>query len=373
MTQDDSHIVTASICGFGRFLREEGFTIGLSEVLDALRIAELGLMSHRAVFERALCSLFAIHRSEAARFGRLFEAYWSGQLRRRHAVHRSSLQVEGPQSVPVLLRSQQATESAEASNDAQGASTKERLVQVDFAHVHQDDQALLEALAHRLFLSMTRRLTRRRTAARHGTELDLRRTIRLSIARGGTPLDLAYTARKPQRPRITALLDVSGSMDRYSYLLLRFIHALGRRYASVNAFVFSTHLRSITRALRLVRRPEELADLASESNAWRGGTRIAACLENFLNVYGPRALSRHTLVLVLSDGLETGDPTRLGEQVRRIQQRARSLIWLNPLIGMEGYQPLTRGIKHIMPHIDKFLPAHNLDSLLQLEAHLRDA
>lgn len=373
MTRGDSCSLTASVCGFSRFLREEGFTIGLGETLDALRIAELGVIANRSVFERALCSLFSTSRSEAARFGRLFETYWSGSVRRRHAVHRRAVEVAGPRNVPVLLRSMQAEESAESTNDAQGASVADRQIQVDFARLRQEEQDALERLADRLFLKMARRLLRRRTAARRGTELDLRRTIRLSIARGGMPLDLAYLVRKTQRPRVTALLDVSGSMDRYSYFLLRFIHALGRRYARVNSFVFSTHLRNISRLMRLVRRPEELADLARESNAWRGGTRISACLEEFMHVYGQHALSRGTLVLVLSDGLETGDVRLLGWQMRRMRQRARSIIWLNPLIGMDGYEPLTRGIRHILPHVDQFLPAHNLDSLLQLEAHLRYA
>ena len=373
MNQEHSGTLAAAVCGFGRYLREEGFTIGLGETLDALRIAELGLMSDRTAFERALRSLFATSRSEAARFGRLFEVYWSGSVRRRHAVHRSALQVDGPRNVPVLLRSQEAAESAESRDEAQGASSTERLTQIDFARVRQEDQEALETLADRLFLKMSLRLLRRRTAARHGTELDLRRTIRLSIARGGMPLDLAYMARKLQRPRITALLDVSGSMDRYSYFLLRFIHALGRRYARVNSFVFSTHLRCITRQMRLVRRPEELVDLARESNAWRGGTRISASLAQFVRSYGQQALSRSTLVLVLSDGLETGDPSRLGGQVRRIRQHVRNLIWLSPLVGMDGYEPITRGIRHITPHVDAFLPAHNLESLLRLEAHLRHA
>lgn len=369
----DSASVTAAMCGFGRFLREEGYTIGLGEMLDALRIAELGMLADRTALERALCSLYSTSREEAARFGRLFETYWSGSVRRKHAVHRSAVSVAGPRTVPVLLRSQEAQEAEESSDDAQGASVADRLIQVDFARTRQEDQDSLETLADRLFARLSRRLLRRRAAARHGEELDLRRTIRLSIARGGMPFDLAFMARKLQRPRITAILDVSASMDRYSYFLLRFIYALGRRYARVNSFVFSTQLRCITREMRLIRRPEELADLAHESHAWRGGTRIGACLEEFVQLYGQQALSRNTLVLVLSDGLDTGDSAQLGLQVRRIRQQARKVLWLSPLAGMDDYEPLTRGVRDILPNVDEFLPAHNLDSLLQLEAHLRHA
>ena len=371
MTGSDS--IAEAVCGFGRYLRQEGYTPGVAEVLDALRVAKLGLIANSEAFKHALCSLFANSHDEATRFGPLFDSYWSGNVRRKHAVRHSAVQSAGRQTLEVLLQNHQAGETDESSDNAQGASITDRLVQVDFAQVRESDQEALAALADRLFRRLSRRLSRTRKAARQGNELDLRRTIRLSIARGGEPVDLAFLARKLQRPRVTALLDVSASMDKYASFLLRFMHALGRKHARVHSFVFSTRLRCITRPLRQVRRPAELSGLARESQAWRSGTRIGACLEEFMRKHAQQAISRSTLVLVLSDGLDTGDPGQMAMQVRRIRQRSRKVLWLSPLAGMEDYEPITRGLKEALPHIDAFLPAHNLSSLLQLEAHLHHA
>ena len=370
MTLQGSASVSGAMSRFCQFLRTEGYTIGISETLDALRIAHLGAFYNQTLFERSLCSLFSTSREESERFRHLFETFWSGSVRRRHAVRRSPVGVTPSRNLAVLLQEQHAVKPSGSEAQMPGASAAERLLRKDFARVRLADQEALEALADRLFRRMSQRLSRKRTAKNTGAEVDLRRTIRHSIARGGMPIDLAFLARKPRRRPITVLLDVSASMDKYSHLLLRFMHALGRRYARVNSFVFSTRLRCITRAMQRCIGPEGLADLIKDSDAWRGGTRIGRCLEDFLCDRAAPNLSRNSLVLVLSDGLDTGDPDHLALQVRRLRQRARRLLWLSPLLGSEEYEPVTRGIQAILPHVDDFLPAHNLESLLQLEAHL---
>ena len=160
-------------------------------------------------------------------------------------------------------------------------------------------------------------------------------------------------------------------MDRYSFFLLRFIYALQRHFDRVDAFLFSTRLTCVTPALKARRFPDTLPHLADAADAWSSGTRIGDCLETFNDEYARRVLTRDTLVFILSDGLDTGEPALLTRELQAIKQSARKLIWLNPLLGMKEYEPLARGIASALPLIDAFVPAHNLESLLDLESHLR--
>ncbi len=365
--------LTHTIAGFCGFLREHGFTVGVGETLDALEAARQGTLQNRQEFMTALRSLLCTDRQEFCRFGELFDAYWKGSLQRKHTVRQKGRTRAVTRSIPLLLLGSQAQEAEESGKDTHGASAAERLRRTDFSKVAVDDQDQLEALAARLFRLMSLRLSRHLKASLQKEKIDLRRTIRRSIPYGGTPIDLAHRARKLRRPHLTALLDVSASMDRYSFFLLRFIHALGRHFGRVDSFLFSTRLRCITRELQGSHVSNALPELAGASDAWQSGTRIGASLEAFNEHFSRQALSRNTVVLVLSDGLDTGEPNLLARQIQKIKLRSKKLLWLNPLLGMEGYEPLTRGIQCVLPHVDQFLPAHNLESLLCLETHLRHA
>lgn len=365
----DGKTLTQAVAGFCVLLREQGFTVGIAETLDALEVARLGTLHDRAVFRTALRTLLCINRQEFDQFSELFDSYWIGDQSRRRAVRQTTFQRPGLLRMRQLMVGVQAVESEAPQEDSLAASATERLLRTDFSNILEEEQERLEELAQRLFRLMSRRLSRRRKAAMRQEQIDLRRTIRRSIPHGGVPLALAWRARQSPRPHIAALLDVSASMDRYSFFLLHFVKALARYFGRVDAFLFSTRLRCITEELHTVKPVE----LASASDHWRSGTRIGACFATFNDRFGHRALRGDTVVLILSDGLDTGEPEALGREVRRIKQRARKLFWLSPLLGMEDYAPLTRGIRSVLPHVDAFLPAHNLDSLLQLETHLRHA
>jgi uncharacterized protein with von Willebrand factor type A (vWA) domain len=197
----------------------------------------------------------------------------------------------------------------------------------------------------------------------------LRRTIRRSISRGGDPIDLSFRGRKLQQQRLVLLLDVSGSMNPYSLFLVRFAYVLQKYFRRVDTFLFSTQLTNITSALRTRQLQDALHALSQEAAGWAGGTKIGESLHKFL-MDQSRLLSRNTLFVVLSDGWDTGEPAALAAEISAIKRRVRRLIWLNPLLGMEGYQPVTRGMSAALPYIDVFAPAHNLASLLELEKHL---
>ncbi len=368
--------LTDAVVGFCRFVREQGFNVGVEETMDALKTARLGTLTDRRVFRLALRALLCTGKDEHDRFDGLFEQYWTnvstpGAVVRQRRRVRPVARVQ--QGIPLLMigAKQEAVIDDEEGRSTTGAHAVERLRKTDFSKVPEHDQERLEQLALRLFKQMSLRLSRRLKTTTRKDQVDLRRTIRRSIARGGTPVDLRFRGRKPRKPRLAVLLDVSGSMDQYSFFLLRFIYALQRHFGRVDSFLFSTRLQCINDVMNARRLPETLSALADTSEAWSSGTRIGACFQTFNDRYARRVLSKNTLVLILSDGLDTGEADVLAREVRAMKQRAKKLIWLNPLLGMAGYQPLARGIQTVLPHVDAFLAAHNLESLLTLETHLR--
>ena len=184
-------------------------------------------------------------------------------------------------------------------------------------------------------------------------------------------IDLRYKGPKKERVRLVILLDVSDSMNAYSLFLLKFAYALGRHSKDARSFVFSTALVEVSEMLRTRRMSDALKTVSAMTTAWSGGTRIGGSLREFNQWYAPRLLFRHTIFIILSDGWDTGAPEDLVAELKKIKGRISKLIWLNPLLGLEDYQPATRGIRAALPYIDVFAPAHNLQSLLALEGHLR--
>jgi hypothetical protein len=189
------------------------------------------------------------------------------------------------------------------------------------------------------------------------------------LSNGGEALDLRFRKRRPRKTRIVALCDVSGSMDLYSRFLLQFLYALQGTVARVESFVFSTRLRRVTDLLRQPDYALALRGLSAEVHDWSGGTRIGACLAEF-NRDHPELVDGRTVTVILSDGWDTGDPALLGAEMESLQLRSRRVIWLNPLLGSPGYEPLTQGMQAALPHVSVFAPAHNLSALRALERHL---
>ena len=237
----------------------------------------------------------------------------------------------------------------------------------DFSQLKEMDASQLEELAARLWREMLKRLKRRRRQNARRGQVDLRRTIRGSLEQGGDPIRLYFRGQRPKKLRLVVLLDVSGSMDKYSFFLLRFVWALQSYFEEVESFVFSTHLRRITTQLKTGGLEKTLQQLSLHTDNWSSGTRIGACFQAFNEEYAKRLLSRSSCVLVLSDGLDTGEAGVLQREIQKISLRTRRLIWLNPLKGMAGYAPEARGMKEALPYVDAFRPAHNLESLLELE------
>jgi uncharacterized protein with von Willebrand factor type A (vWA) domain len=214
---------------------------------------------------------------------------------------------------------------------------------------------------------LARRISRRRRPVRRKGKVDLRRTLRANLTRGEI-LELRFRARRRRKVRLVLLCDVSGSMDLYSRFLLQFLFALQSVFGRVETFAFSTRLTRITDHLKARSYRQVLRRLA-EVRDWSGGTRIGESLAQF-NREWPMLVDRRTIVIVLSDGWDTGDPDVLASELLRIKRRAARVIWLNPLLGNPSYEPLTRGMVAALPLVDQFAAAHNLASLRALAGHL---
>jgi uncharacterized protein with von Willebrand factor type A (vWA) domain len=195
----------------------------------------------------------------------------------------------------------------------------------------------------------------------------MRRTIRKSISSGGEPIYLFHNLKKPKKQRLIVFLDISGSMDKYSFFLLRFICALRDHFRQLEAFVFSTTLKRISKGMQSRQLDTVLNNISDNLDHWSSGTRIGECLQQFNDQFGKRMLNGSPTVLILSDGLDTGDVQLLGTALQKMHTKSKRIIWLNPLKGMKDYQPLARGMQAALPSIDDFRSAHNLESLLELE------
>ncbi|HZX40512.1 MAG TPA: VWA domain-containing protein, partial [Myxococcaceae bacterium] len=224
-------------------------------------------------------------------------------------------------------------------------------------------------LARRIARRLRARPGRRWKHAPRGDQISLRRTMREAMKTGGEISTLTYRERKLRRTRLVVLADVSGSMDLYARLLLQFLYALQNAFASVETFVFATRLNRVTDELRAPGYREALGGLSARVQDWSGGTRIGESLAAFLEGW-PRLVDRRTVVVVLSDGWETGNPEVLGQALATLRRRAGRLVWLNPLLGSPGYEPLTKGMQAALPHLDVFAPANDLASLEHLARHL---
>lgn len=372
----ETSTITESIVAFAQFVRSHGVNIGIEETELALLAAEKKLLADRTNFKNALKVIFCTNPEERQLYEKLFSLYWeTNPVDLRETKSKTSIQgvVEKKvnRSLVMLGRGKTAEEMAEAKN-VSGANEAERLQKTDFAAIHEMDARLLEEIAAKLFREMSVRLRRRMKESRKEGSINLRRTIRRSISSGGEPIELFHRSKKRKKHRLIVLLDVSGSMDKYSFYLLRFVCALREHFRQAEAFVFSTTLVRISKALQHNYLDSVLSAISQKADNWSGGTKIGDCLKQFNDQYGKRMLNGLPFVIILSDGLDTGAPEILGQELKRIKRRSKKTIWLNPLKGMKGYEPIARGMKEAIPSIDDFRTAHNLESLLALENILND-
>ena len=361
---------------FGRLLRRLGLEVHVGRLLDvvaALQHVDLGARDE--VFHTCR-SLLVYRHDDLPLFDRAFDAFWQ-KARAGSMVTLSDARRDEQPAGGVRMEGQ--FNLSDAPGDEVGGrepagaqrtwSDSGGLAAKDFADFTTEEVGLARVALERLTWQPGVRRTRRWVPGR-GSRVDLRRALARSLRSGG---DLVVLPRRRRRPRprpVVLLCDVSGSMERYSRMLVQFAHALARRHRRVEAFLFSTALTRITLQLR-ARRPNDALDaITTAVPDWSGGTRIGGVLREFHQQWSRRVLRGGPVVLLISDGWDRGDPVMLRDQVARLQRSCHRLIWLNPLIGTTGYEPLTRGLVAALPFVDDFLPARTLTNLADLALHL---
>ena len=357
------------LADFAGNLRDAGVRVTVSDEVDALRaITRADLADPEDVRLTLRCTLKIRPRDQDV-FEDLFARQWlkagrADRLRSPRAEHGPS----NPGSsglVPTSLRSVEAVVEV-PRGDQPGWSRDAILRRKPFEECDDGELARVERMVARLAERLATRRSRRLVPVHGRGRPDPRRSLRRAVAAAGELLSLAHRERPVETPRLVLICDTSGSMDPHARFLLAFASALKRVAKRTEVFVFNTELVRITSCLSGGRQRSGLGRLAAAVPDWSGGTRIGECLETFVVRHLEELVDPRTVVLVLSDGLDHGEPERLAAAMQRIQGRAHRVLWLNPLSGDPRYQPTARGMAAALPFIDALLPVHNLESLERL-------
>ncbi len=377
--ETDGHILH-NLMLFGETLRRLGLDFGSGNMLDLVRATETIPIGRRQDFRAAARCLLVHRKQDFPLFDDAFQIFWR---RPAHGISTRDLRSMGeerryrnPQVGPPISADEEGADLAgEAAEGMPGIdmsqtySAREVLRQKDFADYTPGEIAQARTLMAELSWDLGRRRTRR-TRVGDGDSLDWRRTFRDNLKYGGELLELSHRqAREKTRP-LALICDVSGSMERYTRLLLHFIHTIAGDLGRVEAFLFATRLTRITRHLYYRGVDEAVNEVARAVPDWAGGTRIGEAVKTFNYTWARRTLGSGAVALVISDGWDRGEPELLSREMSRLQRSCHRLIWLNPLLGSPNYQPLTQGMQAALPYVDDFLPVHNLNSLEALARHL---
>ncbi|WP_342726909.1 VWA domain-containing protein [Bradyrhizobium sp. B097] len=384
-----SRLVSTRLATFLRTLRDGGFAVGLAEGQDAAALIAAGYAARPGLLRSAFKHLFSARKSDWEKFDGIFDAFWLGKRVRSSSVVTGVAKAANNPSLKRLpnqpaepragaetamdeVPSVDGTEN-ELSGEgrAEGASRTENLAEVDFRNMADSEQvAQAHLAAAQLARAMRTRLTRRDLARRRGARLDLRRTIHGNISHGGVPISLVKRQRKPKPLRLVVLLDASGSMSMYTGVFLRFIHGVLDEFREAEAFLFHTRLAHVSDAMKERDAGRALDRLSIMAQGTGGGTRIGESLQTFNRWHAARVIHSRTCVMIVSDGYETGEAALLGREMAALGRRCRRIVWLNPMMGWQGYAPEARGIKAALPYIDLYAPANTLASLTALEPYL---
>ena len=372
-----------NVVHFARALRKAGVPVGPDRVMDGLRALELAGVENRDDFYWALASVFLSRREQFELFDQAFKLFW----RERHLLDRAlqGLPVTAPANPSASQTSNRIAEALgltkkvpmradkqdEEPDVLLSASELERLRRRDFETMTADELEQARRLIAGLRLPIPQIPTRRLHPDSHGRRVDLRATLRASLRGNADVIPLRRRSYRRRHPPLVVLCDISGSMSRYSRMFLHFLHAITSDRDRVHSFVFGTRLTNITRQLRHRDVDVALGAISGAVDDWSGGTRIGATLKEFNQRWSRRVLGQNAVVMLISDGLDRDAGEDLAEQIERLHKSCHQLIWLNPLLRFEDFEPKAAGVRLMLPHVDAFLPAHNVESLTDLARWLR--
>jgi len=371
-----------NVVHFARALRKAGVPVGPDRVMDGLRALELAGVENREDFYWALASVFLSRREQFELFDQAFRLFWRERALLDQALQ--GLPAAAP-SNPAAMTSNRIAEalgltkkvpmrldSEEKEPDVLlSASDVERLQRRDFETMTSEELEQAKRLIAGLRLPIPQIQTRRLHPDAHGRRVDLRATLRASLRGNADIIALRRRSYRRRHPPLVVLCDVSGSMSRYSRMFLHFLHAITSDRDRVHSFVFGTRLTNISRQLRHRDVDIALGAISESVKDWSGGTRIGATLKEFNQRWSRRVLGQNAVVMLISDGLDRDAGEDLTGQIERLHKSCHQLIWLNPLLRFEDFEPRAAGVRLMLPHVDAFLPAHNIDSLTDLARSLQ--
>ena len=366
------------ITDFCSLLRQMGVNVTTTNQLSWCQSVQLIDIGDRDVFYHTARTNLISQDTDRETFDLAFSLFWRYPRTEFEAVDTesetsepSSLQdlsdtSDGHDILEQWLDSETEEDAEGEEDDSTAYSVEEVLSRKDFSEFTTEDMEKAREIVAKLAAILATRLSRRKVIGKKGKIIDFRRSWRKSLAHGGEPLELIRKQQKIKKTKILLLCDVSGSMDCYAKFLIQFIYGMQKELKEVEVAVFSTHLTDITGLLRRKGLAEGLNEVADVVPDWSGGTKIGESLLEFYRQFAPSFSAYRTVVILISDGWDRGDVEVLRYSMEMLHRHAYRLIWLNPLLGSDGYQPICRGIRTALPYVDYFLPAHNLESLAEL-------
>ncbi len=381
-----------NITHFARALRKAGLPAGPGRVIDAIRAVEAAGFTSKLDFFHTLQACFVSRPEQRPVFAQIFRLYWRDPRYMEHMMAMMLPAIRGVQEerparpaekraaealldgvdreAPVPERDSSDEESVIEVDASLTVSEQERLRNLDFEQMSTEEIAAARRMLSRLTLPIRPMPSRRGQPSLLGRRVDARRTLRAAMRRGGEMRRIHMQKPRPRWPNLVVLCDISGSMSQYSRMVLHFLHAVanerGAGWAQVHAFTFGTRLTNITRHLSTRDVDAALAAAGRQAQDWEGGTRIGDCLHEFNRDWSRRVMGHGAVVLLITDGLDRGDPEALGREMQRLHLLARRLIWLNPLLRWEGFAPRATGIAAMLPHVDSFRAGHSIATLEDL-------
>lgn len=370
-----------NVMAFSRALKDLGVKVSLSQVLDASHSIDLVDIGARGDFRELLRANLISQKEDFPAFDMLFDCFW-----REQGYERVPMETMDIQGTPTESQAQEggdeeggveeaAVESIPKENvplenldefSVPTYSPQELMNRKDFSEMSVEES---RAIARAILLIATKiatQISRRKKVGRKGNVIDPRWTMRKSMKYGGEVIDLVRRKKRIKKTKVVLLCDVSGSMDCYSRFLIQFMYGLQNELWGVETFVFSTSLSRITHLIRTKDIVNALEKISGSILGWSGGTNIGRSLHTFNRDFAPSMTTHRTVVVIISDGWDRGDVSLLEREMQDLKRRCKKIIWLNPLLASENYEPLCKGMQAALPYLDMFLSVHNVNSLVAL-------
>src|SRR5262245_32593372 len=364
---------------FARLLRAAGLPVGPGRVIDCVEALQIAGAQHREDWYWTMSAVLLSKQEHRPIFDQAFQVFWrdpkltekmmSLLLPKAHGRTAKPEQQQSQRLTDALFSQKKVEEREAEQKDFEARltfSSREVLSRMDFDTMSAAELAQAKQMLARLRLPLPLIRTRRYETDRGGSRIDLRKTLRETLREGGDIIPLVRAAPRELHPPLVVLCDISGSMNPYSRMFLHFLHAITNDRDRVTVFVFGTRLTNITRQLRHRDVDVAMAKVAAAIQDWSGGTRIGASLREFNYDWSRRVLAQNACVLLVADGLDREAGEGLAEEMERLAKSCRFLVWLNPLLRYDKFEARPAGVRAMLPHVDLFLPVHNLDSLLDL-------